>query len=382
MLRRAVIALATLLLCSCRQMHTPPPLPSSMAGPEGCGPGMSAAAMAGAYGAAQCAPGYPEGPPLPQMQIVPWKPPGIMSPWPHDEYIHDGGDKDVAARVRADWTIDGLEMEDTIVHFDTIDGQTLVQPSNRVCLYAPRFAAVRRVSTVHEGQSKEHVIGYHLPVKANIHEEDQLATNAVQPVAPIGEIGTRRLNVSQLNQNPVIALQRVLNGEVQNNFLPHEDFLAIKTGILDTGEKARLAESVLAAVVWSHDKAVQVILDKQTAVIETSDQRAQTTFRVDLPTNPRLRVCKTASRQMANPGDLVDFTIRFDNVGDAIIGNVTLVDNLTTRLAYVEDTAKSSRDAKFMTEPNAGESLVLRWEFNEPLKPGQGGLVRFQCRVR
>ena len=36
----------------------------------------------------------------------------------------------------------------------------------------------------------------------------------------------------------------------------------------------------------------------------------------------------------------------------------------------------------FMTQENDGESLVLRWELADPLKVGEGGLIRFQCRVR
>ena len=39
----------------------------------------------------------------------------------------------------------GLKMEDTVAHFDTLDGRTVVEPSNEVCLYSPRFGAVRQV---------------------------------------------------------------------------------------------------------------------------------------------------------------------------------------------------------------------------------------------
>ena len=38
--------------------------------------------------------------------------------------------------------------------------------------------------------------------------------------------------------------------------------------------------------------------------------------------------------------------------------------------------------ADFLVEENEGESLVLRWEIIEPLEVGQGGIIRFQCRVR
>ncbi|MCA9212218.1 MAG: hypothetical protein KDB27_04060, partial [Planctomycetales bacterium] len=64
---------------------------------------------------------------------------------PPDEYICDGGDAGIRVRVRDDWTVDGLDLEDTVGHFDTLDGRTLVSPSNSVCVYAPRFANVRKV---------------------------------------------------------------------------------------------------------------------------------------------------------------------------------------------------------------------------------------------
>ena len=62
--------------------------------------------------------------------------------------------------------------------------------------------------------------------------------------------------------------------------------------------------------------------------------------------------------------------------------DVTIVDSLTTRLEYVPDSAQCSVPAKFMTQENDGESLVLRWEIAEPLQVGDGGLIRFKCRVR
>jgi uncharacterized repeat protein (TIGR01451 family) len=95
-----------------------------------------------------------------------------------------------------------------------------------------------------------------------------------------------------------------------------------------------------------------------------------------------LRVVKIASKKSAQPGDEVEFTIRFDNVGDQTVGNVTISDSLTTRLEYVSDTAQCDREANFGTQQNDGESLVLRWEIRSPLKVGEGGILRFKCRVR
>jgi len=347
--------------------------PQAMTGQpaDSCGPGDGVPRVNNPYGF-----------PLPQTMVTPWAPPGIELPWPHDEYLHDGGDKEVQVTVSRDDMVNGLELEDTIVYGDTIDDRKIIEPSNRVHLYAPRFGAVRKVSGVQQNLQRDQPIGVVLPVNPGLNQENLLATTAVQPLQPIGEVGIKQPSIERVNQLAGGTGNRILLGVVDNVYKTHEDLQVIRIGIFQEAEKARLATSVDAAITWTHDQAVQVILEKQNAVVETGDQRAQATFRVDVPNNPRLRVIKVASKQTALPGEIVDFTIRFDNIGDQAIGNVTLIDNLTTRLEYVEDTAKSSRKAEFFTQPNYGDSLVLRWEFAEPLGAGEGGLVRFQCKVR
>jgi hypothetical protein len=84
--------------------------------------------------------------PLPNTSCGPWKPAGISKPWPEDEYLFDGGDSDGGVKVRRDGQLEGLDVEDTIAHYDTLAGKTCVTPSCRVCIYAPRFAAVRQVT--------------------------------------------------------------------------------------------------------------------------------------------------------------------------------------------------------------------------------------------
>jgi uncharacterized repeat protein (TIGR01451 family) len=100
------------------------------------------------------------------------------------------------------------------------------------------------------------------------------------------------------------------------------------------------------------------------------------------PGNPRLRLCKLASTAFAKPGEEVAFTIRFDNTGDQPIGNVTILDSLSTRLEYVPGSAQCNVEAKFSTQPNEGESVIVRCDVSKPLDPGQGGILRFRCRVR
>ena len=61
---------------------------------------------------------------------------------------------------------------------------------------------------------------------------------------------------------------------------------------------------------------------------------------------------------------------------------MTIVDNLSTRLEYIPDSASSTLDAQFFTEPNGAGSLLLRWEIREPVEPREGGVLRFRCLVR
>lgn len=375
-LERSVLLLALLVFCSCR---TTTPRPH--------GPARGPAPLAPPTLPPEMLAGGPGGPgplgelPMPQSIITPWHPPGIEGPWPADEYLHDGGEKRQVV-VNASGNVVGLDAEDTIAHYDTLDGRTLVEPSNRVCIYSPRFAAVRQVVEVVENEQRDRATGMDVPV-ALVQSDERLGPNTtMQPVQPLGDVGIKQPTLARLNQAEAAFSDRLYPQGFQNRFKAYEDFQIVRLGEFEDTEKARLEASVQAAITWTQDKAVQVILDRAKAVVETGDQRAQATFRADIPTNPCLRVVKVASSCQARPGDLVEFTIRFDNTGDAAIGNVTLMDNLTTRLEYVPGSAHASRDAQFYTSPNEGDSLLLRWDFTDPLEPGHGGLVRFQCRVR
>ncbi|HEV2973318.1 MAG TPA: hypothetical protein VGY55_25345 [Pirellulales bacterium] len=319
--------------------------------------------------------------PLPTATFGPWRPPGIGGTWPPDEYICDGGGSPQTV-VRSDWRIEGLKPEETIAHFDTIDGRTVVEPTNKVCLYAPRFAAVRKVDTPFDGHQLEEASG--IAIREGLHQanEANLARSAMQPLEPIGAIEDKQ-SIALVKQQPGIDLSnRIGAGAVQDRVRPYEDFLYIRSGVMQDEEKPVLAQRIQAAITWTSDRGVQVTLSGRRATPVIGDQRASAVYEVDVPNHPRLQICKIASTDNAQPGETVDFTIRFDNVGDQKMGNVTIVDNLTTRLEYVPDSEQSSAKTTFSTQPNEVGSLVLRWEITDPLAPGQGGVIRFQCKVR
>ncbi len=145
-----------------------------------------------------------------------------------------------------------------------------------------------------------------------------MATTAVQPVQPVGETGVKQPSLARLKQAEAALLQQPAGRRVPRS-------LSSRTKTSRPFAWARSRKTKRPAWPKASTRrssglsrqAVQVVIDKTQAVVETGDQRAQATFRVDLPDNPRLRVIKVASTNQAKPGDLVDFTIRFDNVGDA-----------------------------------------------------------------
>jgi len=186
-----------------------------------------------------------------------------------------------------------------------------------------------------------------------------------------------------MNQSDGIVATTLKAVAFHDAFLPFENLSIIRRGIVEQADEARLAESHEAAITWTGDQEVQIILDLQRAAADLSVDAAQQVYIVDRKLGPaKLRLYKIASCRAARPGDTVDFTLRYDNVGASTIGNVTIVDNLTTRLAFVPGTSQSSRDANFLTETNEADSLVLRWEIIDPLEPGEGGVIRFRCRLR
>jgi len=383
--RMMVVGLCTLILCSCRAPR--------QGGPAGDSAGLPPEAYTGApLGAPEAAPAaammagpgpMASGLVVPPDPVGPWAPPGIARPWPEDEYLRDGGDRGVPVGVAPDWEVRGLETEDAVAHYDTLDGRTLVEPSNRVHIYSPRFGAVRQVVSMVENDQWDSMGQVHLPTTLTLHEESQPPARSKQQVQAQRRIGTRLASTFRTKVGDGAMSSAVGPRSFQDAFLPYEDLRVIRTGQFDEAEMAFVARASDAAVAWTHQQAVQIILDGQAAAAAVSNEQVEKVFTVNPPpANPRLRVIKVASTQLAEPGDFVDFTLRFDNVGNQPIGNVVVIDNLTTRLEYVAQSAQCSQAATFSTQPNEGESLVLRWEITDPLPPGRGGIIRFRCRVR
>ncbi len=322
--------------------------------------------------------------PLPYTVTGPYCPPGIAKPWPAEEYLCDGGDRNTGVEVSPEWQVLGLQTEDTVAHFDTVGGQTLVQPSNRVCIYAPRFGAVRKVVGLAMEEQHTALGGVKKQERLAGHREVQEAFGAKQNLQPGRNIASLPPVVYRGKQEDgAVSTMQQPYEQVQDQFLPYENLKIIRAGCFEQKENAKLAQGAAAAIAWSQIEEIQIILDGQSASEEVSTTVPTAVYTVkEGPACPKLQLVKVASTPFAKPGEIVDFTLRFDNVGNQPIGNVVLLDNLTGRLEYLPESSQCSLSATFSTEPNEAGSEVLRWELDEPVEVGEGGVIRFHCKVR
>jgi len=368
---------------SAQQPYCPP------AGQPFAGQPMAGQPFAGGPGAGHpMPPSYPgamlpmqatTGPAVPYTQ---WRPPHLYGDRPRDEYLFDGGDRNRKVHVSQAWKVRGLDTEDTVAHYDTLDGRTVVEPSNRVPVYAPRFASVRKVIGLEMNRVNQFATGIDRPTAMVQTGRTGNPTTVLQPTQPGSQNGLHNTTVFRerqpghqaLAQHPAVGIDAVASHVV--------DFQVFHQGEFERASKPRLAEALDAAQYWSEEESVQVVLDGKTAVVEHNVDKLQVVYTVARsPGQPQLRVTKVASKGSARPGEVIEFVLRFKNTGDELIGNVTLLDNLTARLEYVQRTQTCSLKHDFRIEENEVDSSVLRWEIHQPLKPGASGVIRFKCKV-
>ncbi|MCP4775987.1 MAG: DUF11 domain-containing protein, partial [Planctomycetaceae bacterium] len=300
-----------------------------------------------------------------------------------DEYVFDGSDRGVKVTIGDDLIIQGLETEDTVGHFETVDGQRLVTPSNRVAIYAPRFGAVRRLDGVFNARLRQPIgsIEEKTPI-AMANGNNETATSN-QHVALDQFENSKRASEFIDRTRGVLADNIVHLLGTRNSFKAYENLSLIRLGKHSNSESARLDLGIQSAKVWEDNLGLQIAVSNTAPVTVDKVKSAQQFVHVETKEGSDiLRVTKVASKIAARTGDIVEFTIRFDNLSARDLADVTIIDNLTRRLEYIADSASSTVGAEFSQEKNDGGSLLLRWKLSESLAPQKGGLVRFKCRVR
>jgi uncharacterized repeat protein (TIGR01451 family) len=297
------------------------------------------------------------------------------------EYLFDGGDRGPTVRLRKDDSLSGLDTEDTVIQYETADGKSDVVSGCRVAIYAPRFASVRKRMSTAQSDVAMRLRTTDQPSGPG-QFIDRLPSVSVSKPEKLANQGNVNVIESVRDRDQLVPAEMVLPMLVASEaFKPYEDFSLMRNGDLKGTDLARFAKAAAAARTWTNVDELHVLIDGQETTEITSKKQAEE-FRLYEYKGARIRLCKVASEQMANPGDIISFTIRFDNVGEQPLSKLVVTDSLTPRLEYVEGSEKSSVAAKFSTQPNAAGSDVLRWELQDGLKPGDGGLIRFDCKVR
>jgi uncharacterized repeat protein (TIGR01451 family) len=299
-----------------------------------------------------------------------------------DEYLCDGGDRGLPVHYDQ-FHRHGLDTEDTIAEYVDHQGTFHMKPTNRVCIYAPRFGAMRTVSGPRLDHSVEQAFGAHDAAQGVGLRSREVAERREQRERVDGMRVRSRPSGFDLDALPRGVEQHtelVEHVKLVNTF---QDLAFVATGRVEQADKAWLAYGIQAAVAWTRTQFPVAVA--QTAAAQQVIAEFQPEEIVGLEDRRKkgdLRIVKLADKKTAQPGDIVTFTIRYDNVGDIELYHVRIVDNLTPRLQSVDDSATSDRAGRLVVEDNEEGSLVLTFELDEPLPGRTGGFVTFQTRVR
>lgn len=300
-----------------------------------------------------------------------------------DEYLLDGGDRDHPVHYQGQYR-EGLETEDTVSEYIDHTGKPHVKASNQVAIYAPRFASVRAVTT----PSGETAIGR----LAGMHEStrDSGVSSRIGPQRytdsqRLGGVRVRSRASGVNTREGQMAAQNVARLNTHEQLLnTFEELSYFLRGEILQSNEARLAAGIEAATTWTRDENPVVIATLDSLHEVTAKFRLAEIVGVEDPRKDpgRLEIVKVANRSTAKPGDIVTFAIRYENLGEREVTDVRIVDNLTPRLEYIEDSATSDRDGEIIVQDNGEGSLVLTFKLDAPLKEKTSGVVTFQCRVR
>jgi uncharacterized repeat protein (TIGR01451 family) len=313
-----------------------------------------------------------------------------------EECLTDGGDRGKPVHLDSLGQLQGLDPSDTVAEFKDSAGRRKLVVSNEVCLCVPRFLLVRQLVplSVHDGVTGT----FRMDGRDRFVQLDR--QEGTRRTRQVDETPTMRSR-QRLNANIVVTPQIRLQDIQELNAIDMVLGKAVYIGtdqlrMLTEEERTRLKRQMELAIRLNQQIGTGgVMAPSGTKAIGRIDGLGQVTSQVELrevsclcmqeppqlPEQP-LHICKWASTDSAQIGDVVTFFIRYSNLGGKPIKDIAISDSLTGRLEYVPGTAKSDREAVFVTQDNDAGSVILRWEVRDPLPGGQRGVVSFQARVR
>ncbi len=257
-----------------------------------------------------------------------------------------------------------------------------VLPTNVVCIYAPRFAAVRVGLGPNEARTVEYLKGAETverqvtegarvgPQKltrnqtAEINRHRSRASGLVAREGIGRHIEVRVLASADLVEH--IAGHVVVQGPETrgNKVLPQDAHNRLRLGGIKSAEGV-----VVTGLVQGAGEQVMAWKPQELATVEQP------------PNRPGVVIVKQVDQSEAEPGDVVTYTLTYRNMGNVPITSVSVVDSLLPRLEYVKGSARGPQGAVFTAAENQAGSQELRWDIGT-LAPGQQGAVSFQAKVR
>lgn len=324
--------------------------------------------------------------PLPSGPACPPLEPGARPMLPRDEYLCDGGDRGSKAGVGAGGSLRGIDPRDAVVRFDVGLDQypdPKILPTNRVCIYAPRFAEVRMAAGTVENVEVHGVHLNSLTQKPAQAEKTDDVRRLVQNQAAEMARDRRRAQVERGKVYPGV-------GADVRGAMGYSDSQHIKVGALvqsaqtQTRRQAPMIakEKVKLTGIKTVESPVVADLVQGTGEVVRSQPTLEMTGVETPPNRPGLAVVKRVDATEAEPGDVVTYAIAYRNMGNTPIRSVAIVDSLLPRLEYVPGSAKGPKGAQFTVGENQAGSTELRWDLKETLPPGAQGYVSFQAVVR
>jgi uncharacterized repeat protein (TIGR01451 family) len=323
----------------------------------------------------------PQGTPLQRMETI--APSATADLYP-DEYLYDGGDREDSAAMHARLR-SGIESEDTVAGYVDGTGTAKTVASNRVAIYAPRFGSVRSVTGLVADTKIDKASGARDAItignlKTGRMAQENIAETALTEVENhnrVDGIISRKPAMQSQNRHRPVQSTKVDEG--------HEGRVASGVQTFNRRQAFVLAQQRQNAEIWTREQFPVITASTDSASEVAAVFKVQQ--KVGLEDQNRggvLHLVKLADRESAMIGDVIRFTIRFENTGDLNLHDVRIVDNLTPRLEYVEGSATidEQHPGAVMVEPNGEGSSVLTFTLDGPLQGHKTGVITFEARVR
>lgn len=299
-----------------------------------------------------------------------------------DEYLFDGGDRAYPI-TRSDEQFSGIETEDTIAEYKDHEGRARVKKSNRVAIYSPRFGAVVTISTPNSDTIVDKVSG-HMVAQRGVGLRSRQSSDEKRQNLDTVRLQTRSRPTGLGTEVATNSLKKEVNREVGVAVMKLEQ----SRGQLGKGEfqdtlRPTSTRGRLFAEHWTR-KDFPILEGHASGATQTVTLQVTAEY-VGLEDNGKrgdLLLTKTANKGEASIGDLITFTIFYENRGDKELKSVVIIDNLSPRLEFEAGSVTTDRPGKHTAHDNDEGSVVLKFTLDEPLPGRTKGSITFRCKVK